>query len=141
MKHQTIARTTLIVGTVLLLTANSAWSSVTQEAAEAADTDQPVAAVEAVSDEDKAGSEPEVQERPGMDIPMDGSSLEAWNASLEKVKEAGGPKAVGQIQDAFQYLLTFDLGARNDPALLASRLNGLTGSEIVKRVGYSRSNR
>lgn len=141
MKDQTIARTTLIVGTVLLLTANSAWSSMAQEAVETTEPDKPVVAVDAVNGDENAGTKPAAEVPAGMDIPMDGSSLEAWNASLEKVKEAGGPKAVGQIQDAFDYLLMFDIGAKNDPATLASRLDGLTGSQIVKRIGYGKRSR
>jgi hypothetical protein len=143
MKHQKIARTTLLVGTVLLLMLNSAWASAQQDAIETAATEQVESTVDAVTgsnDEEAstAGEEAGPAAEPGMDIPMDGTSLETWNASLEEVKEVGGIKAYNRIQDAFDYLLMFDVGAKNNPEILASRLNGLTGAEILKRVAYRR---
>lgn len=141
MNYQKSARTTLVVGTLLLIAANPVWANVAQDAQENAEAVQQTASAGMASggDEMKAAVEdtPAVEAEPsGLDIPMDGSSLEAWNQSMEKVKEVGGPKEYGQLQDAFDYLLMFDIGAKNDPATLASRLNGLTGNEILKRVAY-----
>jgi hypothetical protein len=137
MNYQKSARTTLVVGTLLLIAANPVWANVAQDAQESAEAVPH--SIASGSDEMKAAAEDALAveaEPSGLDIPMDGSSLEAWNQSMEKVKEVGGPKEYGQLQDAFDYLLMFDIGAKNDPATLASRLNGLTGNEILTRVAY-----
>lgn len=80
----------------------------------------------------------EAVEPTGLDIPMDGSSLEAFEQSMEQVRETGSEKEYLQLKDAFDYLLFFDIGAKNNPEVLASRLDGLTGNEILKRVKYRR---
>jgi len=70
----------------------------------------------------------------GLDIIMDGSSLEAYEQSLEKVRETGTETEYQSLKGAFDYLLVFDLGANRDPKVLASRLDGLTGVEILTMV-------
>jgi hypothetical protein len=75
----------------------------------------------------------------GLNIIMDGSSLEAYEQSLEKVRETGTEGEYQSLKDAFKYLLLFDLGAQGDPEILASRLNGLTGVEILSKVKYRRN--
>lgn len=78
------------------------------------------------------------EEATGLNIVMDGSSLEAFNESMEKVKETGSENDYKRLQDAFSYLLVFDTGARNNPKTLASRLDGLTGHQILERVKYGK---
>lgn len=141
MNYQKLARAALVVGTLFFVATNPAWANAGQDAQESADAAQKAVPVGPAggSDEMKAAAEDALagtQEPTGLDIPMDGTSLEAWNQSMEKVKEVGGPKEAARLQDAFDYLLMFDVGAKNDPATLASRLNGLTGNEILQRVMY-----
>ena len=80
----------------------------------------------------------EAAEATGLDIVMDGSSLEAFERSMEEVRKTGGEKDYQSVKAGFEYLLVFDIGARNDPEILASRLDGLTGNEILSRVRYRR---
>ena len=84
--------------------------------------------------------EPVVEVEPwegdGMEIPMDGSSMEAWNYSLARVKAHAEPSSYETLENAIDYLLLYDLRARNKMDLLIKRLDGLTGYEIVARVGW-----
>ena len=75
----------------------------------------------------------------GLNIIMDGSSLEAYEQSLEKVRETGTEAEYQSLKSAFEYLLVFDLGAGGDPKVLVSRLDGQTGEEILARVKYRRN--
>ena len=71
----------------------------------------------------------------GMEIPLDGSSLTAFDASLAKVKRNTSETNYTTLENAIEFLLVYDLGAQRDRAKLASRLNGLTGYEVVAKVG------
>jgi hypothetical protein len=78
----------------------------------------------------------EAVEATGLDIVMDGSSLDAFEKSLEKVRETGSEDEYKGLKGAFEYLLIYDIGAKRDPEKLASRLDGLTGHEILNRVKW-----
>ena len=71
----------------------------------------------------------------GMEIPLDGTSLTAFDASLAKVKRNTSESNYTTLENAIEFLLVYDLGAQRDRAKLASRLNGLTGYEVVAKVG------
>ncbi len=93
----------------------------------------------------EAQPEPEPQaieiepwEGDGMDIPLDGSSLEAFEASLARVEAHTTPEQYQGLTRAINYLLVYDLGAKGDRATLASRLDGLTPADVFKRVGWRR---
>jgi hypothetical protein len=72
----------------------------------------------------------------GMEIPLDGSSLEAFDASLAQVKSQASEKDYKTLESAIDYLLFYDLGARRDKEKLAAILNGLTGYEVIARVNW-----
>jgi hypothetical protein len=72
----------------------------------------------------------------GMEIPLDGSSLEAFDASLARVKSLSSPEDYKTLEAAIDYLLVYDLAARRDKAKLAARLNGLNGYEVVAKVNW-----
>lgn len=72
----------------------------------------------------------------GMQIPLDGSSMETWNCSLERVKEFSDPDTYLTLENAIEYLLMYDLKAYRDMDKLIARLDGLTGYEIIGRVGW-----
>ena len=74
----------------------------------------------------------------GMDIPFDGSSLEAFDRSLARVKAHTSPEHYTTLLNAIDYLLVYDLAAKRDRAALASNLDGLTGREIVDRVSWQK---
>jgi len=75
---------------------------------------------------------------PGMQIPVDGSSLEAFNASLESVKEKATEANYTTLENAIQWFLVYDIGAGGDMAKVAKNLDGLTADEIINKVEWSR---
>ena len=74
----------------------------------------------------------------GMQITVDGSSLEAFNKSLEMIKGKTEGTEYTALTGAIDYLLVYDLTAKRDRAKLAQRLNGLTGEQIVEKVQWNR---
>ena len=74
----------------------------------------------------------------GMEIPLDGSSLEAFNRYLARVKAHTDPAHYTTLVNAIDYLLVYDLGAKRDKATLVSRLDGLTGNQVVDKVGWQK---
>jgi hypothetical protein len=72
----------------------------------------------------------------GLERAMDGSSLEAFERSLELVKITGSVGEYTSLLDAIQYLLIYDLGAKRDRAKLAARLDGVTGHDILAKVKW-----
>ena len=74
----------------------------------------------------------------GLDIVMDGSSLEAFEKSMERVKETGSESDYKTLEGAVDYLLLYDLGAQRNREKLASRLDGKTGHEIINKVKWRR---
>lgn len=74
----------------------------------------------------------------GLDIPLDGSSMEAWERSLVSVKAYSEPGDYRLLLSALDYLLVYDLGAKGQMELLIKRLNGLTGYQVLSRVNWRR---
>jgi hypothetical protein len=72
----------------------------------------------------------------GMLMPLDGSSLEAFETSLAKVKRNSESSAYETLENAIAYLLFYDLAARGDREKLAANLDGLTGYEVIKKVSW-----
>ena len=92
-----------------------------------------------VPDDSEAMSEPEVIDTykgDGMELPMDGSSLEAWDASMARVKRHATEASYTTLNNAITYLLVYDLEVRRNKEKLVAKLNGLTGYEIVAKVGW-----
>jgi hypothetical protein len=106
-----------------------------EAAAGAATTAVDAAADSAAATLKKAGEEDVVLD-PGMQIPVDGSSLEAFNESLAKIKEQAQEANYISLEQAIKYLLVYDLGAGRDRAKLARNLDGLTGDQIIERVHW-----
>ena len=72
----------------------------------------------------------------GMEIPMDGSSLEAWDRSMARVKAHTSEANYTTLENAIKYLLVYDLQAKNDINNLITILDGMTGYEILARVKW-----
>jgi hypothetical protein len=70
----------------------------------------------------------------GLDIIMDGSSLKAFDISMEEVKATGSEFDYRSLEGAIDFLLVYDLGAKRSREKLAARLDGMTGHEIIERV-------
>lgn len=141
MKHLRIALKTTMVLLIVGFVSTPTWASVQtmmEENVPVAPESMPEGIVEETIEviETEPETDAEPAEPTGLDVVMDGTSMDTWNASLDEVQEIGGIKERGQVQDAFDYLLMFDIGAKGKPEVLASRLNGMTGREIVSRVKY-----
>lgn len=72
----------------------------------------------------------------GLEIPLDGTSLQAFDQSLIRVKAYSEPEQYQSLLKAIDYLMVYDLSARGDRAKLAANLNGLTGYEVLNKVGW-----
>ncbi len=72
----------------------------------------------------------------GMDIPLDGSSMEAWERSLARVEAHTDPSTFKTLNSAIAYLLTYDLSAGRDMNKLIKNLDGLTGYEVLDRIRW-----
>lgn len=88
----------------------------------------------------QAKSEPVIEIEPwdgdGMEIPLDGSSMDAWNTSLARVKAHTTEAKYTTLESAIQYHLMFDLAAQRDMEKLIQRLDGKTGYEVVALVKW-----
>jgi len=72
----------------------------------------------------------------GMDIPLDGSSLEAFETSLARVQAHTTPSNYTTLVNAIEYLLVYDLEIKRDRARLAAKLDGQTPYDVLQRVGW-----
>jgi len=79
---------------------------------------------------------PAIKYSAGMQIPVDGTSLEAFEASLADIKTKATAAEYQSLESAIQYLMVYDLSAKRDKTKLAANLNGQTGEEIVGRVKW-----
>ena len=89
---------------------------------------------------EKPEPEPVIEVEPwegdGMTIPMDGSSMEAWNYSMARVKAHTSDGEYESLENAIEYLLLYDLAAQRKMEKLIGRLDGLTAYEIIGRVAW-----
>jgi hypothetical protein len=94
------------------------------------------AAAGATDESNAAENEVEPWAGDGMDIPLDGTSLEAFNASLARVKHYSKPEDYETLVNAIDYLMVYDLSAHHDRTKLAANLNGLTGYQVIEKVQW-----
>lgn len=87
---------------------------------------------------DEAALPPPIEpwEGDGLEIPLDGTSLQAFDQSLIRVKAYSDPEQYQSLLKAIDYLMVYDLSARGDRAKLAANLNGLTGYQVLNKVGW-----
>jgi predicted lipid-binding transport protein (Tim44 family) len=81
-------------------------------------------------------AEAPAQASEGMHIPVDGSSLEAFENSLEQIKEQVTAAEYTTLNNAIDYLLVYDLAAKRDRTKLAANLDGLTAEQIIEKVQW-----
>jgi len=122
MQHKMV-KTLLVAVPMLFLVTFLAWAE-TEPGSETAAT---------TPTEETATAEAEAT---GLDIAVDGSSLEAFEKSLEKIKETSSKVEYQSLEGALEYLMIYDLGAKRDREKLAARLDGSTGHEITKMVKW-----
>ena len=66
------------------------------------------------------------------DQPVDFSTTEAAEKTLQRIREQEGENAHKAITNAFNYLLYYDLEIRNDKEKLYKKLDGKTPREIIE---------
>ena len=89
----------------------------------------------ALADDDAPGdtaTSAETEVATVMSEPVDGSTPEAFKASLERVKEEASAEDYDLFQRSLGLMRTYDLAVRSNPAMLAQRLNGRTPTEIIE---------
>ena len=133
MKQYKMASVILITVPMFFLATFSAWAET-----EPGDAKSATKSAEEIAPAD-AIDRSEVSEATGLDMIMDGSSLEAFEKSMEKVRETGSEADYKRLKGALDYLLFYDLGAQHSREKLAARLDGKTGHEIVSRVKWRKS--
>lgn len=72
----------------------------------------------------------------GMEIPLDGSSMEAWDRSMARVEAYSDEKIFITLENAIDYLLVYDLASYKDKEKLIKRLDGLTGYQILQKINW-----
>jgi len=128
MKQYKMAGAVLITVPMFFLATFSTWAEPEPAVEEASTASAEEIAPAQTSDTAEAA------EATGLDMVIDGSSLEAFEKSLEKIRETGSEEDYKSLKSALDYLLIYDIGAHLNREKLAARLDGSTGHEIVKRV-------
>lgn len=67
-----------------------------------------------------------------MDQPVNFSTPEDVEISLQKVRDQAGPKAYTNVNNAMKYVLYYDLSLKNNKEKMYKKLNGKTPSEIIQ---------
>lgn len=76
----------------------------------------------------------------GLDIPLDGSSMEAWNQSMARVEAHTSENSFRTLSNSIDYLKFYDLSVGQSMEKLIIRLDGQTGRQIIDRVAWQRFN-
>ena len=69
-----------------------------------------------------------------MDLPVDFSTPENVDKSIEKVKQEAGETKARNLSIAMKYLLTYDLSVSHNEEKLHKKLNGSTPNEIIAKM-------
>ena len=73
------------------------------------------------------------------DQPLDGSSVESFQAGLDRVEQEVSEEEYRELMSGLGFLLFYDIGSKRDRATLYSRLDGKSPREIMERVQKHRS--
>lgn len=69
-----------------------------------------------------------------MTQPVDFSSAEAVQATMENIREKEGNLPHTQLQNAMQYIMVYDLSVGNNKEKLYKKLNGRTPEQIIAKM-------
>jgi len=69
-----------------------------------------------------------------LDQPVDFSTPEAAEKTLQNIREQEGEAAYENLKVAMDYILFYDMSVRNDTAKLYKKLNGQTPKQILARM-------
>jgi len=74
----------------------------------------------------------------GMELTLDGSSIEAFDASMARIQRHTDEDTYKSLNGAIGYLLVYDLEARGKKEVLITKLDGKSGYEIIAMVGWKK---
>lgn len=120
----------------LLAPAATLWAEETDAAESAAETAEPEA-----QPKDETEAEAAPAGSPGMSLPFDGKSTEAFEKSLAKIEAETTAAEYTTVQNALDYLLVYDLAARGDRDVLYQRLDGKTPNDVLDMVKWRQEGR
>lgn len=66
-----------------------------------------------------------------MDQPVDFSTPEAFEESMQRITEQGGEKSRKSVENAMKYIMYYDIYVSGDEAKLHKKLNGKTPNQII----------
>lgn len=95
----------------------------------AVETAAQASAAETTQAPDTAGGDPSI-----MDKPVNFSTPEDVEKSIEAVRLGAGDKAARDLNNAMKYILTYDLSLRRDKEKMYQKLNGRTPNEIIAKM-------
>ena len=75
----------------------------------------------------------------GMLLTLDGSSMEAFNASVERVGRHTTEDMYTNLVNAIDYLQLYTLEVRGKKDQLIKHLDGMTGYEVLEQVGWTQA--
>ena len=71
-----------------------------------------------------------------MNQPVNFSTPEDVEKTLQNIREKEGDKAYKQVKNAMQYIMYYDLSLRNDKEKLYMKLDGKTPEQIIAEVKH-----
>ncbi|MFC1688118.1 hypothetical protein ACFL0N_03455 [Pseudomonadota bacterium] len=74
----------------------------------------------------------------GLKLPLDGSSVDAFNASMARVKRYTTEIDYQSLNSAIGYMMVYDLEVRGKKEVLVGKLNGKTGYEVIDMIDTQR---
>lgn len=69
-----------------------------------------------------------------MDQPVNFSTPEDVEKSIEAVRLGAGDKAARDLNNALKYILAYDLSVRHDKEIMYQKLNGRTPNQIIAKM-------
>ena len=69
-----------------------------------------------------------------MDLPVNFSTTEDIDKSLQAVREQAGEAQERDLKNAIQYLMAYDLSVRKDKEKLYKKLDGRTPNQIISKM-------
>jgi len=128
-----ILRTVPVLTMVLFLTPACAkqdnGADAKADAQPAAGTVAPAAAGDTAKTVETVGNDLSI-----MDKPVNFSTPEDVDKSIEAVRLGAGDKAARDLNNALKYILAYDLSVRHDKEQMYQKLNGRTPNEIIAKM-------
>jgi len=95
----------------------------------AAESSAPASAGETVNTVETAGNDKSI-----MDKPVNFSTPEDVEKSIEAVRLGAGDKAARDLNNALKYILAYDLSVSHDKEKMYQKFNGRTPNEIIAKM-------